>query len=62
MKDGNFEVGDRIRNKRNGRIGKVLARNAPIDGHVYAVQVLYDDDGKRPRTQAITTVKLELAK
>lgn len=59
MKDGNFEIGDRIRNKRNDRVGEVISRNAPIDGHVYAVNVRYDDN-HRPRTQAIITEKLEL--
>lgn len=56
---GNFSVGDRIRNTRNGRTGVVTARNAPIDGHVYAVSVRYDEDGKRPKNQAIITEKLE---
>jgi hypothetical protein len=56
----NFEVGDRIRNTRNGRIGVVTGRNAPIDGHVYAASVRYDEDGKRPKTQAILTEKLAL--
>jgi hypothetical protein len=52
------EIGSRITNTRNGRTGKIISRNAPIGGKVYAVQVQYDNDGKSPRTQSIETRKL----
>jgi hypothetical protein len=59
MNKEGFEPGDTVRNKRNGRTGRVISRNRPIDGHVYAVQIQYFDDGKRPKTQSIETEKLE---
>jgi hypothetical protein len=57
-----IEVGDLVYykdSKGRERTGKIISRNAPIEGHVYAAQVQFDD-GLTPRTQSMKTEKLRL--